>query len=54
MACLIRSYTSRPSGSPRFKHQVGSLRSHDLGIFAVLLDNKIGRAPDVDVRGYRQ
>ena len=37
-----------------FEHQVGSLRGHDLGIFAALLHDEIGRAPDVDVRGRRQ
>src|SRR5438477_13187157 len=39
-------------GVTAFKHQVGSLRSYDLGIFAVLLDEQIGRAPDVDIRGH--
>jgi hypothetical protein len=37
-----------------FEHQVGSLRSHDLGVSAVLLDDEIGRTPDVDIRGHRR
>ena len=43
-----------PIAITAFKHLVGSLRGHDLGVFAVLLDEQIGRAPDVDVRGRRQ
>ena len=41
-------------GITAFKYLVGSLRSHYLGIFAVLLDKEIGRAPDVDIRGHRR
>ena len=40
-------------GITAFTHLIGSLGSHDLSILAVLLHKEIGRAPDVDVRGYR-
>lgn len=41
-------------GITAFEHLVGSLRRHDFGIFAVLPDKEVGRAPDVDVWSHRE